>query len=56
MLCGYVLKSVRVSKAEVSLKKKSVTVWFDANETNEKRIRSAIRNAGYLVGDVYPKA
>ena len=51
------LKSVKgVSRAEVSLERKRVTVWFDAGKANEEKIRGAIRKAGYLVGDVLPKA
>ena len=50
------LKSIKgVSRAEVSLEKRRVLVWLDSDRTNEERIRSAIRKAGYLVGDVLPK-
>ena len=51
------LKSVKgVSRTQVSLERKRATVWFDGGKASEERIRSAIRKAGYLVGDAIPKA
>ena len=50
------LKSVKgVSRVEVSLEKKRATVWVESDKAREEKVRSAIRKAGYLVGDVLPR-
>jgi copper chaperone CopZ len=49
------LKSVRgVSRTEVSLERERATIWLD-DGANEEKIRSAIRKAGYVVGDIHPR-
>jgi len=51
------LKSVRgVSRIEVSLERKRVTIWLDNDGVDEGKIRNTIKRAGYVVGDVHPKA
>ncbi|MEM3190784.1 MAG: heavy metal-associated domain-containing protein [Candidatus Parvarchaeota archaeon] len=52
------LESVKgVSKVEVDLEKKRAIVSLQGDSPNEQeKIKSAIRKAGYLVGDVFLKA
>ncbi len=48
------LESVKgVRNVEVSLEKRTATVWFDPQKANELTLKKSVTKAGYLVGDTY---